>query len=179
MKTTARTMTSPIKQTATRLTMLVALFAAIHTKPVHAQDEVLYGKYEKGTYQITDNSLRLFAFHYRGPIDFQTAQNHFVQVRDRLNRENITHEYKDGNGNFNELNLGPDKVMVIGWFNVNSGEYGWMATRPAAQEVLLGNNTRLTNTGWRRYPMKTNGWNTYMQFGNYRGHIQYCVGFDF
>jgi hypothetical protein len=74
-----------------------------------------YGNFLSGAYNLAGDNIRLFAFVTQGPLNLQAIQNEVEIASRTLDQRNLTHEYKDGNGNYNQLQLAHDKILVIGF----------------------------------------------------------------
>ena len=143
----------------------------------HAQVITAWGKYDQGAYPLADEAVRFYAFSYVGDLrDQKLCHAKVNEAIGNLNREDKTHEWKDGNGNFNELTLGKDKVFVIGWSNPKRNTYGFLATVPGTASVVTNEGTVFHNTGWLREKWVVNGTDVFLQFGNNRGKVQWSLG---
>lgn len=163
-----------IRRIAFAVALLCVAPAAARAQPPGVS---LWGGYHPGTHQLADEQVRYFAFSYVGNLnDNRAIHAKTNEVIAHLNRVNQTHEWKDGNGNFHEVQLGQDRVFVIGFANVTRNYYGFLATIPGTAAIRDHAGQPITNTGWYRHNYPVNGRPVYFQFGMYRGKVQWCLG---
>lgn len=164
---------------------LVCIIAgvALTARVAPAQDMKYWGNYQSGSHGIADESVRFYAFSYVGDFaDRKAIWDHAWQAVRELNAKDETHEYKDGNGNFNELRIGQDRVFVIGWWNPKArrgvGEGAFMATVPGSSGIYTSDRGTLVNDGWQRQTWMSNGHKINLQLGCYRGMVQWSLGHE-
>lgn len=162
---------------------ITVLGATVLNSTARAQDATYWGNYVDGWYGIADETVQFYAFSYVGNFgDKRGIWDHAWKAVAEVRRTNRSHEYKDGNGNYNELRLGQEKIFVIGWWNAKArggqGDGGFMATVPGSNVVYSSHKGDLENTGWNRQTWISNGHRINLQLGRYNGCVQYQLGFD-
>jgi len=112
-----------------RASGLMALGAVLaFSRPVPAAD--LVGTYQQGSYGFNGDSIRFFAFTFKGVLSGQNVDIARFQVVAELERTNSTairvvKSYHKAHPTPTSLKDG--EVFVFGWWNTSKKTYGWIA----------------------------------------------------
>jgi hypothetical protein len=130
------------------------------------------GKYLPGQYNVgQQDGVRYFACVTEGQLTYQNAQQAADRTAQMVSRGNTTHE-RLWDGNYREVALDGNHILVVGFVDVNTGRFGFLATDVFRN--WISNSHGGVDDGWtRQHWQLARGARVYLQVGHNSGRVQY------
>ena len=149
---------------------VIVLTGMCITGPASADDRP--GKYLDGTYNVgQQDGVRYFTCITTGPLTNQNAEQAAARTARDVVAQNKTHE-RLWDHNYREVMMDGNHILVIGFVDVNTGRFGFMATDVFRRWIT--NSEGGVDDGWTRRPWQlARGARVYLQIGHNSGKVQY------